>query len=54
MVTLESGNTPAHEQLRRGRLSDFDTLNKLVGFFERELEGSVTVGDLLEYVPDHN
>ncbi len=33
---------------------DFETLNKLVGFFEKELEGSVSVGDLLEYVPDHN
>ena len=33
---------------------DFETLDKLVGFFARELGDSVTVGDLLEYVPDRN
>jgi len=33
---------------------DFGTLDKLLSFFERELEEAVKVGDLLEYVPDHH
>lgn len=31
---------------------DLSTLDKLLTFFEEELEQSVTVADLLEYVPE--